>query len=138
MDRFWWKEANKQLQTARFAPSFFSPRFSSDRSRLSPPRRPLCLALPHRPPRLPPLPGLRPPARRLWRLRQLLDLSSCSLAPAPPSPYSCARAPPALPAARLVPMEKLDESKFEQRLELWALRIPRELASAVTRLLRSG
>ncbi|RCV07191.1 hypothetical protein SETIT_1G224900v2 [Setaria italica] len=35
-------------------------------------------------------------------------------------------------------MEKLDESKFEQRLELWALRIPRELASAVTRLLRSG
>ncbi|KAF8653387.1 hypothetical protein HU200_062314 [Digitaria exilis] len=35
-------------------------------------------------------------------------------------------------------MEKLDESKFEQRLELWALRIPRELASAITRLLRSG
>uniref|UniRef100_A0A0E0CN34 tRNA (guanine(37)-N1)-methyltransferase n=1 Tax=Oryza meridionalis TaxID=40149 RepID=A0A0E0CN34_9ORYZ len=35
-------------------------------------------------------------------------------------------------------MEKLDESKFEQRLQLWALRIPRELASAVTRLLRSG
>jgi tRNA (guanine37-N1)-methyltransferase len=35
-------------------------------------------------------------------------------------------------------MEKLDESKFEQRLELLALRIPRELASAVTRLLRSG
>ncbi|KAL6634702.1 hypothetical protein ACP70R_027373 [Stipagrostis hirtigluma subsp. patula] len=35
-------------------------------------------------------------------------------------------------------MEKLDESKFEQRLELWALRIPREHASAVTRLLRSG
>lgn len=35
-------------------------------------------------------------------------------------------------------MEKLDESKFEQRLDLWALRIPRELASAVTRLLRSG
>ncbi|OEL20436.1 tRNA (guanine(37)-N1)-methyltransferase [Dichanthelium oligosanthes] len=35
-------------------------------------------------------------------------------------------------------MEKLDESKFEQRLELWALRIPRELASAATRLLRSG
>jgi hypothetical protein len=34
-------------------------------------------------------------------------------------------------------MEKLDESKFEQRLELWALRIPRELASAVTCLLRS-
>ncbi|KAF7084811.1 hypothetical protein CFC21_088342, partial [Triticum aestivum] len=35
-------------------------------------------------------------------------------------------------------MEKLDESKFEQQLQLWALRIPRELASAVTRLLRSG
>uniref|UniRef100_A0A0D9VI25 tRNA (guanine(37)-N1)-methyltransferase n=1 Tax=Leersia perrieri TaxID=77586 RepID=A0A0D9VI25_9ORYZ len=35
-------------------------------------------------------------------------------------------------------MENLDESKFEQRLQLWALRIPRELASAVTRLLRSG
>ncbi|KAM0857613.1 hypothetical protein ACQ4PT_048378 [Festuca glaucescens] len=35
-------------------------------------------------------------------------------------------------------MEKLDESKFEQRLQLLALRIPRELASAVTRLLRSG
>ncbi|KXG30633.2 hypothetical protein SORBI_3004G208301 [Sorghum bicolor] len=35
-------------------------------------------------------------------------------------------------------MEKLDESKFEQRLQLWALRIPRELSSAVTRLLRSG
>ncbi|WVZ74704.1 hypothetical protein U9M48_022857 [Paspalum notatum var. saurae] len=35
-------------------------------------------------------------------------------------------------------MEKLDESKFEQRLELSALRIPRELASAVTRLLRTG
>ncbi|KAL6899371.1 hypothetical protein ACP4OV_006029 [Aristida adscensionis] len=35
-------------------------------------------------------------------------------------------------------MEKLDESKFEQRLELWALRIPREHASAVTRLLRSS
>ncbi|XP_006647479.2 tRNA (guanine(37)-N1)-methyltransferase [Oryza brachyantha] len=36
-------------------------------------------------------------------------------------------------------MEKqLDESRFEQRLQLWALRIPRELASAVTRLLRSG
>ena len=129
MDRFWWKEANKRLQAARFAPSFFSLRFSSVRSRLPPPRRP---------PRLPPLLGLRPPARRLRRLRQLLDLSSGSLAPAPPSPSSCARAPPALPADRLVPMEKLDESKFEQRLELWALRIPRELASAVTRLLRSG
>ncbi|XP_071678849.1 tRNA (guanine(37)-N(1))-methyltransferase [Lolium perenne] len=35
-------------------------------------------------------------------------------------------------------MEKLDESKLEQRLQLLALRIPRELASAVTRLLRSG
>uniref|UniRef100_A0A0E0G9M4 tRNA (guanine(37)-N1)-methyltransferase n=1 Tax=Oryza nivara TaxID=4536 RepID=A0A0E0G9M4_ORYNI len=35
-------------------------------------------------------------------------------------------------------MEKLDESKFEQRLQLWALRIPCELASTVTRLLRSG
>ncbi|XP_044952356.1 tRNA (guanine(37)-N1)-methyltransferase [Hordeum vulgare subsp. vulgare] len=35
-------------------------------------------------------------------------------------------------------MEKLDESKFEKQLQLWALRIPRELASAVTRLLRSG
>ncbi|KAK1618009.1 hypothetical protein QYE76_023526 [Lolium multiflorum] len=35
-------------------------------------------------------------------------------------------------------MEKLDESKFEKRLQLLALRIPRELASAVTRLLRSG
>jgi tRNA (guanine37-N1)-methyltransferase len=35
-------------------------------------------------------------------------------------------------------MEKLDESRFEQRLQLLALRIPRELASAVTRLLRSG
>ncbi|XP_066321985.1 tRNA (guanine(37)-N1)-methyltransferase isoform X4 [Miscanthus floridulus] len=138
MDRFWWKEANKRLQAARFAPSFFSLRFSSVRSRLPPPRRPLCLALPHRPPPLPPLLGLRPPARRLRRLRQLLDLSSGSLAPAPPSPSSCARAPAALPAARLVPMEKLDESKFEQRLELWALRIPRELASTVTRLLRSG
>jgi len=137
MDRFWWKEANKRLQAARFAPSFFSLRFSSVRWRL-PPRRPLCLALPHCPPPLPPLLGLRPPARRLRRLRQLLDLSSGSLAPAPPSPSSCARAPAALPAARLVPMEKLDESKFEQRLELWALRIPRELASAVTRLLRSG
>lgn len=35
-------------------------------------------------------------------------------------------------------MEKLDESQFEQRMKLCALRIPRELASAVTRLLRSG
>ncbi|TVT99127.1 hypothetical protein EJB05_20911 [Eragrostis curvula] len=35
-------------------------------------------------------------------------------------------------------MEKLDESKFEQRLQLWALRIPREHASAITRLLRSS
>jgi tRNA (guanine37-N1)-methyltransferase len=37
-----------------------------------------------------------------------------------------------------VTMEKLDDSKFEQRVELLALRIPREHASAVTRLLRSG
>ncbi|XP_020111520.1 tRNA (guanine(37)-N1)-methyltransferase [Ananas comosus] len=29
----------------------------------------------------------------------------------------------------------LDESKFEQKLQLWALRIPRELSSSVTRLL---
>jgi len=35
-------------------------------------------------------------------------------------------------------MEKLDESKFEQQLQLLALRIPRAFASAVTRLLRSG
>jgi tRNA (guanine37-N1)-methyltransferase len=37
-----------------------------------------------------------------------------------------------------VTMEKLDERKFEQRVELLALRIPRAHVSAVTRLLRSG
>ena len=135
MERFWWKEANKRLQTALFAPSFFSPRFSSVRSRLSPSRRPPRIALPHRPPHLPPLLGLRPLARRPPCSISLLGSgASVSSLICLPARHLCL----ALPAARLVPMEKLDESKFEQRLQLWALRIPRELSSAVTRLLRSG
>ncbi|GJN21529.1 hypothetical protein PR202_gb09013 [Eleusine coracana subsp. coracana] len=67
--------------------------------------------------------------------------------PGRPRPHSTA---PAVSHRRLNPrnlllgeggrttMEELDESKFEQRLQLWALRIPREHASAVTRLLRSS